>query len=422
MSMIPDALIVPSECAPTSLDIKRALLSYNKVLIVSPSDRDVIPSRTFGLALGMPPIMSWEMGPVMPMGKAPGYDNQIDELVDAFSEAISEGALEIISTFSEISPGSMLIGSVGVDNYPLNPQAVFWIFRSMAADQELMRAVLEDDYLASLSNREDVLSLGLEGCGAGQINDIPRLPLIEKYYDDDDLREAISRICYARLGSLVKYVGYCQEKENVPILPSEGYQKIVNHLLHNSSSIIRQNAGPDDSFWVRLNRMQRVIHEDLVDASILADAQVKDILRLRDTKWLDTMTAKERLFESIRHLALDTKLDDEFGEKTSEEIASYLSVAESLESEWKKIRLKLTCEVGVASILAAPKVVGEITQISNGIGSAELILIAGGVWFLQQVKELGSEIIQLQEREEKLKRGVGFGLTKAYPSLRRKSR
>jgi hypothetical protein len=420
--MIPDALIVPSECAPTSLDIKRALLSYNKVLIVSPSDRDIIPSRTFGMALGLPPIMSWEMGPVMPMGKAPGYDNNIDELVNTFKQAISEGALEIVSTYSEISPGSMLIGSVGIDNYPLNPQAVFWIFRSMAADQALMRAVAKDNYLASLNNRDDVLALGLEGCGDGQINDIPGLPLIEDYYDDDDLRKAVSRICHARLGSVVKYVGYCQEKDVVPILPSEGYQNIVNRLLCNSSSIIQQNADPEDSFWVRLNRMQRVIHEDLVDASILADTQVKDILRLRDARWRDTMTAKERLFESLRQLALDSKNDYEFSEKTTNEIAGYLAVVEDLESEWKKIRLKLTCEVGVASIAAAPKIVGEITQISNGIGSAELILIAGGVWFLQQVKELGSEIIQLQEREAKLKRGVGFGLTKAYPSLLKKSR
>lgn len=420
--MIPDALIVPSECAPTSLDVKRALLSYNKVLIVSPNDRDLIPSRTFGLALGMPPIMSWDMGPVMPMGKAPGYDNEIEELANTFEEAISEGALEIISTYNEISPGSMLIGTVGVDNYPLNPQAVFWIFRTMAADQELMQSVLDDTYLASLSNRDDVFSLGLEGCGDGQINDIPRLPLIEKYYDDDDLRKAVSRICYARLGSVVKYVGYCQEKDVVPILPSVGYQNIVNRLLRNSSSIIRQNADPEDSFWVRLNRMQRVIHEDLVDANILANVQVKEILRLRDAKWRDTMTAKERLFESMRELALDTKNNDEFSEKTTKEIAGYLAVAEGLESEWKKIRLKLTCEVGVASLAAAPKIVGEITQISNGIGSAELILIAGGVWFLQQVKGLGTEIIQLQEREAKLKRGVGFGLTKAYPSLLRKSR
>jgi hypothetical protein len=49
-------------------------------------------------------------------------------------------------------------------------------------------------------------------------------------------------------------------------------------------------------------------------------------------------------------------------------------------------------------------------------------LIAGGVWFLRQAKELGTEIIQLQEREAKLKRGVGFGLTRAYPSLLRKTR
>lgn len=418
--MIPDTLIVPTEYAPSVIDIKRALLSYNKVLLVSPNDRDVIPSRTFGLVMGLPPIMTWDMGPVKPMGKTASYDNDFDELTSIFKDAIAQGAVEIISTYKEISPGNMLIGTVGIDDYPLNPQAVFWIYRSMASDQALLDAVLDDRYLSSLTKKEDILALALQGCGEGKINDIQELPLIEKYHEDSELRQAISRIGYARLGAVVKYIGYCQEKNIVPVLPSEGYQKITNRLLQNSSSIIRQNIDPGDSFWVRLNRIQNIIHEDLVNTDALDSLSVKEILKLRSKGWGKTLKAKEKLFESLREIALNTKDNNDFTDKATQQLIRYKTEAEELESEWKKVRLKLICEIGVASTAAAPKVVGEITQVGNGMGSAELILVAGGVWFLQQFKEIGAQIIELQEREAKFRRGAGFGFTKSYPSLFRK--
>lgn len=418
--MIPDTLLVPTEYAPSVVDIKRALLSYNKVLLVSPNDRDVIPSRTFGLVMGLPPIMTWDMGPVKPMGKTASYDNDFDELASTFKDAIAQGAVEVISTYKEISPGNILIGTVGIDDYPLNPQAVFWIYRSMASDQALLEAVLHDRYLSSLTKKEDVLALALQGCGEGKINDIQELPLIEKYREDSELCQAISRISYARLGAVVKYIGYCQEKNIVPVLPSEGYQRITNLLLQNSSSIIRQNIDSGDSFWVRLNRIQNVIHEDFVNADALNSLSVKEILRLRSKVWGKALTAKEKLFESLREIALDTKNDNDFTDKATLQLTSYRAEAEELESEWKKVRLKLICEIGIASTAAAPKVVGEITQVGNGMGSAELILVAGGVWFLQQVKGIGAQIIEIQERESKFRRGAGFGFTKSYPSLFRK--
>lgn len=418
--MIPDTLIVPTEYAPSVTDIKRALLSYNKVLLVSPTDRDVIPSRTFGLVMGLPPVMTWDLGPVKPMGKTASYDNDFDELASTFKDAIAQGVVEIISTYKEISPGNMLIGTMGIEDYPLNPQAVFWIYRSMASDQTLLDAVLHDRYLSSLTQKEDVLSLALQGCGEGQINDIQELPLIDKYHEDLELRQAISQISYARLGAVVKYIGYCERKNIVPILTSQGYQKITNLLLQNSSSIIKQNVDSSDSFWVRLNRIQNVIHEDFINADSLEELSVKEVLNLRSRVWGRTLTAKEKLFESLREIALDTKNDDDFIGKAAQQLASYKKEAEELESEWKKVRLKLICEIGVASTAAVPKVVGEITQVSNGMGSAELILVAGGVWFLQQVKEIGTRIIELQEREVKFRRGAGFGFTKSYPSLFRK--
>lgn len=418
--MISDTLIVPTEYAPSVIDIKRALLSYNKVLLVSPNDRDVIPSRTFGLVMGLPPIMTWDMGPVKPMGKTASYDNDFDDLASTFKDAIAQGAVEIISTYKEISPGNILIGTVGIDDYPLDPQAVFWIYRSMASDQTLLDAVLHDRYLSSLTNKEDVLALALQGCGEGRINDIRELPLIEKYHEDLELRQAISRISYARLGAVVKYIGYCQEKNVVPVLPSEGYQKITNLLLQNSSSIIRQNIDPGDSFWVRLNRIQNVVHEDFVNADAVNNLSVKEILKLRSKVWGKTLTAKEKLFESLREIALNTKNDNDFTDKATQQLISYRVEAEELETEWKKVRLKLICEIGIAATAAAPKVVGEITQVGNGMGSAELILVAGSVWFLQQVKGIGAQIIELQEREAKFRRGAGFGFTKSYPSFFRK--
>jgi len=418
--VISDTLIVPTEYAPSVIDIKRALLSYNKVLLVSPNDRDVIPSRTFGLVMGLPPIMTWDMGPVKPMGKTASYDNDFDDLASTFKDAIAQGAVEIISTYKEISPGNILIGTVGIDDYPLDPQAVFWIYRSMASDQTLLDAVLHDRYLSSLTNKEDVLALALQGCGEGRINDIRELPLIEKYHEDLELRQAISRISYARLGAVVKYIGYCQEKNVVPVLPSEGYQKITNLLLQNSSSIIRQNIDPGDSFWVRLNRIQNVVHEDFVNADAVNNLSVKEILKLRSKVWGKTLTAKEKLFESLREIALNTKNDNDFTDKATQQLISYRVEAEELETEWKKVRLKLICEIGIAATAAAPKVVGEITQVGNGMGSAELILVAGSVWFLQQVKGIGAQIIELQEREAKFRRGAGFGFTKSYPSFFRK--
>ncbi|WOD37681.1 hypothetical protein [Nodosilinea sp. E11] len=418
--MIPDTLIVPTEYVPSAIDIKRALLSYNKILLVTPTDRDVIPSRTFGIAMGLPPVMTWDMGPVQPMGKTARYDNDFDELASTLKDAIDQGVVEIISTYKEISPGSILFGTVGIEDYPLNPQAVFWIYRSMASDQALLDAVLHDRYLSSLTNKEDVLALALQGCGEGKINDIQELPLTDKYHEDAELRQAISRISYARLGSVVKYIGYCHEKNIVPVLPSEGYQKITNLLLQNSSSIIRQNVEPSDSFWVRLNRIQNVIHEDFVDTDALESLSIKEILKLRSKVWGKTFTAKEKLFESLREIALNTRNDDDFMNEATQQVKSYRAEAEELESEWKKVRLKLICEIGVVSTAAAPKFVGEITQIGNGMGSAELILVAGGVWFLQQVKEIGAQTIELQEREAKFRRGAGFGFTKSYPSLFRK--
>jgi len=71
--MIDNALIIPTESPYDSESIKRALMTYDKVYLFSPDDRDIIPSNiymqlTTGMPLGMP------MEPVRPLGKTANYD------------------------------------------------------------------------------------------------------------------------------------------------------------------------------------------------------------------------------------------------------------------------------------------------------------------------------------------------------------
>jgi len=53
--MIYEALLVPHEAPPSLRDIKRALLTYDKVVMIDPADRELIPRNSFMTAIiGMP--------------------------------------------------------------------------------------------------------------------------------------------------------------------------------------------------------------------------------------------------------------------------------------------------------------------------------------------------------------------------------
>jgi hypothetical protein len=80
--MIYRTLLGPSETPPTLREVKRALLTFDKVLLTDPKDRDIIPPQAFMIALGLPPIMGGNFGPVRPLGKSPGYDDEFDKLLE----------------------------------------------------------------------------------------------------------------------------------------------------------------------------------------------------------------------------------------------------------------------------------------------------------------------------------------------------
>lgn len=49
--------LAPKEHPPTSLIVKRALLTYDKVILPDPGDRDLFAPRLYLQAMELPPIL-----------------------------------------------------------------------------------------------------------------------------------------------------------------------------------------------------------------------------------------------------------------------------------------------------------------------------------------------------------------------------
>ncbi|WP_206526181.1 hypothetical protein, partial [Mesorhizobium sp. M7A.F.Ca.MR.148.00.0.0] len=101
--MIYETLFSPTEYVPSSLELKRALLTFDRVLLFDPDDRDFFPPQAFTIAMGMPPIFGMNIGPVKPLGKAPGYDDAFQRLLDEFSVAGRQGLVDVVSSYDRSS-------------------------------------------------------------------------------------------------------------------------------------------------------------------------------------------------------------------------------------------------------------------------------------------------------------------------------
>ena len=282
--MIYESLIAPHENPVSLRDIKRALLTYDKVKIVDADDRDLMPSNTFmSLVMGMP-LFGMDVGPIRPMGKAIGYDVIFQRILEDCKPAIQQGLLEVVSTYDRAETKKFTIGGVPVGGYPLNTQFVFWLYRRMSQDQTFLKsAVLNQDYLLQRIDHSDGLSL--EGRGDGGINDIPPLPLIDNASFSNEQAKYITQIARARIASVIKYAGYCEMKDLVPVFPSDIYGGVVATLLNNAQVVL---AGvEEDPYWFKRNRVLELCHEEYLNDEALDEMSVKDAITLRTVAWVN---------------------------------------------------------------------------------------------------------------------------------------
>ena len=122
--MIYEALLAPHESPITLREIKRALLTYDKLILIDPDDRDMMPSNAFMSTIMGMPLFGIDIGPIRPMGKTSEYDEEFAKTLDICQRATKEGLIKVRSTYTKQAAGQFTLGAVLTGGYPLNTQFV----------------------------------------------------------------------------------------------------------------------------------------------------------------------------------------------------------------------------------------------------------------------------------------------------------
>lgn len=292
--MIYSALLVPYESPNSLREIRRALLTYDKVLLVDPSDRDIIPANSFLSTIIGIPLLNMNTGPVRPMGKSLGYDARFEKTLDYCAEAVGQGLIEVQSTYQAKPVGQMMIGAVHMGGYPLNTRFVFSSYRAMAADSGFLQSSIQDDTASLLTQLELCPEIAPKGVGDGGINNIPPLPPIPDKIADAQ-NEGLAIIARSRIGAFIKYAGYCEAKELVPVFPSEVYGGIAKKILNNAVNTL--SSADEQGELLRAGRVMELCHEEFLDDRKLDMLSITDVLKLRSAAWGKQAAAREQLFE-----------------------------------------------------------------------------------------------------------------------------
>jgi len=415
--MIYESLIAPHENPASLRDIKRALLTYDKVKIIDPDDRDVMPSNTFMSSIMGMPLIGMDIGPIRPMGKAIRYDDIFQKITDSCKPAIQQGLLEVVSTYEKADTKAFTIGGVPTGGYPLNPQFVFWLYRKMSQDQGFLQSAVALNQHDLLSKIDVAEGLSLEGRGDGGINDIPALPLIDNSSLGEDQAKYITQIARARIAALIKYSGYCEMKDLVPVFPSDVYGGVVSTLLNNAQIVL--SGVEEDPYWFKRNRVLELCHEEYLSDEALDHLSIDDVIKLRSAAWGKQAEAREKLFESIGAISQELDNDESFEKEAKSLVEGYRKTTDALESERASLNFKIKCDIGIGVLGGGTGLAGLLTQLQSPLASMGLTLAAGGMWALEKSKDYVPALKKLKDKEESLKRGAGSGLQNFYSRIKK---
>ena len=328
--MIYQALLVPDE-RPTSLrEVKRALLTYDRVVLVDPTDRDLIPANAFmSVVLGLP-VMGLNTGPVRPMGKVTAYDEDTQRVLDQCRAGIEQGLVSVQGTYTRQHENAFTIGGVPLGGYPLNPRFVYWLYRSMARDANFLEAACAHSGRDLIGDGAH-LGLILSGVGDAAINDLPALPLVHDGTLSDKDSEALTHLARARLAAFIKFTGYCEAKELIPVLPHHTYGRIAERLFNNCRMALQE---PEATLQLsRSTRVLQLCHEEYLVDERLDALSISQVIGLRTPAWGKQAAAREQLFRSIRELAQSAATEGDFDHTARALVHNYRIAASAVERE-----------------------------------------------------------------------------------------
>jgi hypothetical protein len=414
--VIRSAYIAPTEFAPSSIDVKRALLTYDRVYLSDPADRDLIPPQSFmAAATGMPAIIGFNMGAVRPLGKSKQYDDEFDQLMDELRIAHRDGCVEVVSTYDLRSSSQFSLGGIIMGDYPLNPQVILWAYRTIAREPSVLTgAIAGDEQLMALSD-EQIDDLGVvEARGDISINNDPALPMLESPLSRERLRQKFTLIARARVASTIKSIGYCASKDLVPIFRGRNYNGLIKTFIDRANQTLDCVAG-EDSHWNHRQRVLDIAHEEYVDENVLSRMSVNDVLALRSRAWGKQAEARDDFLRAAAELSREPSEQGDFDETVRARIQNYRALAAEVHKQRSVLSFEIKCELlkGAGGGMTALMASSAFSQMQTAIGAGTLLL-AGCLWAVDKIQNIKPIYAQLQAAETEFNDNICFGMHDFY--------
>lgn len=381
--VIPPAVLVPTEGAPTALEIKQALLTFDTLALFHPEDRELIPRGTLSaVQMGMP-LFGMDTGPVRPLGKAPGYDQDFEQMLEDCRIAMKQDKLYLLP-YEQPKLGVFTIGGIHVPEGSPNPHWVYNVYRALSedpawvtnvqvgVDQSLLRE--HADLVAPPSADEGQFTQYVNG---QEVRSSAPLAAISYEGLDEETVLALARLAHARLGAVVRTIAVSELRELTPLADRPGASHALSDLGQQLSRAAADSVQDPDVIRY-IGRVHRVLINEEIDVDALASMSVKDVLKMRSRAWGRANEGREQFLRAVRVLALECTDDEAFDERVRAEVDAYRAATEEREADLRRLlRMSAAVGGGTATNNAIVTALTAATSVSTAVAIVATGLLAG---------------------------------------------
>jgi hypothetical protein len=410
--MIASALHIATEAPPVATDIKRALLSFDRVYLLDPGDRDVIAGHLYmPVVMGMPVGMN--RGPIKPLGKHRSYDSAFEALIEELRPAVDQGSVVVLGN-TTVPSDRFFIGSPPLPEGAPDPFLVFRSYRAMSTHGEFVGAVCDGSGLERVGS--ELADLVPNGAEDGTINGVPVPFARYSQAQREEDNAFLSKLSVARLGMIAKCLGICHTRALEPLASTRGPASVIRLLQQRSHLAIQSVAEELHPLLGRVARLHGLVVEKYLDVAAVDAMPVDTLLKLRDRAWGVAGESREAFGSELLRIAQENPAPDAFERACREAIDDYLTKVSDWRHQLAKLGVRVAATVGTADALRNVDVLRELLAVPT---IALVLLLGAGV--LTLARETGPEVMDLVRSAAEKKRLPGYTVTGAYGGLLRRS-
>jgi hypothetical protein len=312
MAQLPSAFIPLTEAPPGMNLIKRALISYETVVLPAPDERDAVAKAFHSFQFRS---LEPALGEHFPIGKVANYDMDYERVHRALSPARKAG---IVKTFHDPHISNESLGkyaiNVGPGGYSL---PVFT--PGMLRDPEFMQAARRGAHVpADVEDWEELAP-------AGRISEFM-----------EEVINPAERLAIARL-SMTHKLAANASMQDASILTEDAGIAEITRILQARAIDDRGTGDAASGTNEAFSSIESLIFSEYVKETALARMSVHDILRLRTRAWGKEGAARIRLFRMVARLAEECRDSKSLKARIRAEIDTYRNAATDLSAERQKM-------------------------------------------------------------------------------------